>query len=64
MLRLNPSHFGALSGVGLILLKRGELERALSYFERALELNPNLSGVRSHRDAVRDELALRGRHET
>lgn len=64
VLRLNPSHFGALSGVGLILLKRGELERALSYFERALELNPNLSGVRSHRDAVRDELALRGRHET
>jgi tetratricopeptide (TPR) repeat protein len=64
VLRLNPSHFGALSGVGLILLKRGELERALSYFERALELNPNLSGVRSHRDAVRDELARRGRHET
>ena len=34
------------------------------YFERALELNPNLSGVRSHRDAVRDELARLGRHET
>jgi tetratricopeptide (TPR) repeat protein len=64
VLRRNPSHFGALSGYGLISLQRGELERALEYFEQALALNPNMPGVRANIEAIRAALARRGRHET
>jgi tetratricopeptide (TPR) repeat protein len=44
-LKRNPNHFGALSGCGAIYARRDELERAVEYFERALEINPNLEGV-------------------
>ena len=40
----NPRHFGALSGAGQIHLQRGDLRRALGFFRRALEVNPNLEG--------------------
>ena len=64
VLRRNPSHFGALSGYGLIALQRGELEAALGYFERALALNPNMPGVRANIEAIRSALARQGRRET
>ena len=64
VLKRNPSHFGALSGYGLISLQRGQLERALEYFEQALALNPNMPGVRANVDAIRAVLARRGRRET
>lgn len=63
VLKRNPSHFGALSGYGLISLKRGQLEQALLYFERALALNPNMAGVRANIEALRAALASRGRQE-
>ena len=40
----NPRHFGALSGAGQMHLQRGDLRRALGFFRRALEVNPNLEG--------------------
>lgn len=64
VLKRNPSHFGALSGYGLISLQRGQLERALEYFEQALALNPNMPGVRANVEAIRAVLARRGRRET
>lgn len=64
VLKLNPSHFGALSGYGLISLQRGQLERALEYFEQALALNPNMPGVRANIEAIRAVLSRRGRRET
>jgi tetratricopeptide (TPR) repeat protein len=45
VVKRNPSHFGALSGYGQIYLQLNEPERALSYFERALSVNPNLEQV-------------------
>jgi tetratricopeptide (TPR) repeat protein len=45
VVKRNPSHFGALSGYGQIYLQLNEPERALSYFERALTVNPNLEQV-------------------
>ncbi len=63
VLKRNPSHFGALSGYGLISLKRGQLEQALLYFEGALALNPNMAGVRANIEALRAALANRGRQE-
>jgi tetratricopeptide (TPR) repeat protein len=40
----NPKHFGALAGAGQIHLLLGDPERALDYFRRALEVNPNMEG--------------------
>lgn len=40
----NPKHFGALSGAGQIHLQLGNLRRALGFFRRAVEVNPNLDG--------------------
>jgi tetratricopeptide (TPR) repeat protein len=45
VVKRNPSHFGALSGYGQIYLQLNQPERALSYFERALTVNPNLEQV-------------------
>lgn len=64
VLKRNPSHFGALSGYGLISIQQGRLERALDYFERALALNPNMPGVKANIEAIRGVLAQRGRRET
>ncbi|MGQ0656226.1 MAG: tetratricopeptide repeat protein, partial [Betaproteobacteria bacterium] len=45
VLKRNPGHFGALSGLGEIHLGLGEPEQALGWFRKALEVNPNLLGV-------------------
>jgi tetratricopeptide (TPR) repeat protein len=45
VLARNPSHFGVLAGYGQIYLALDQPERALEYFERALQINPNLTGV-------------------
>ena len=56
VVKRNPHHFGALSGYGLIYVQRGELERALEYFERALEVNPNMPGVEQSIELIRYRL--------
>jgi tetratricopeptide (TPR) repeat protein len=45
VLRRNPQHFGALSGYGLIFFRQEDYERAIAWWERALEVNPNMLGV-------------------
>ena len=44
VLRRNPIHFGALSGMAQIHLRRGDPAAALRAYERALQANPNLDG--------------------
>jgi tetratricopeptide (TPR) repeat protein len=46
-LELNPYHFGAASGMGQCYLQLGQRAEALDSFRQALELNPNLEGVRA-----------------
>ena len=46
VLNLEPRHYGALSGLGMILVALGREEDALEWLRRALELNPFLDGVR------------------
>jgi tetratricopeptide (TPR) repeat protein len=48
VLKRNPQHFGALSGCGQILFRLERLERALEYWKRALEVNPNMPGVETN----------------
>ena len=45
VIKRNPLHFGALSGYGLIYVQLNQPARAIEYFKRALEINPNLRGV-------------------
>ncbi len=61
VLRRNPQHFGVLAGYGQIYLRKGDLQRALNYFEQALAINPNMAGVQASIDAVREIMVRRGR---
>lgn len=55
-LELEPRHFGALSGLGLIALALGEEERALDAFEAALEIHPHLPGADTHIRDLREKV--------
>ena len=59
VIRLNPVHFGALSGMGLNHLQLSQLEQALGAFERALHVNPNLGRIRALAEEVRELLRER-----
>jgi tetratricopeptide (TPR) repeat protein len=45
VLKRNPRHFGALSGLGEIYLRLERPADALGWFRKALEVNPNMVGV-------------------
>jgi tetratricopeptide (TPR) repeat protein len=45
VLKRNPRHFGALSGIGQIYFRLEEYEKAIQWWRRALEVNPNMVGV-------------------
>jgi len=45
-LKLEPRHFGALSGRGLVLVKLGRERAALAAFRAALAVNPHLESAR------------------
>lgn len=50
---LNPIHFGALSGAGLNYLGLHEPRKALEYFERAVEVNPNMPQIQAYIEAIK-----------
>ncbi len=56
-LALEPRHFGAISGMGLIFLERGDERAALRAFEQVLRIHPRAPGAR------RQVERLRARHE-
>jgi tetratricopeptide (TPR) repeat protein len=45
VMKRNPQHFGALSGYGQIYFQLEQYDRAIEYWRRALEVNPNMLGV-------------------
>ena len=55
-LALEPRHFGALSGRGLVYVALEEEELALESFEAALEVHPLLPGARFNAAALRKRL--------
>jgi len=44
-LKLEPRHFGAISGIGMIMLKMGQTDKALHAFERVLDISPQNVGA-------------------
>ncbi|MCH9675911.1 MAG: tetratricopeptide repeat protein [Gammaproteobacteria bacterium] len=54
-LRLEPRHFGAISGMGLIFMKREDRDGALAAFERVLKINPHAPGARAYVDHMRSK---------
>ena len=46
VIKRNPYHFGALAGYTQIYIQLEYYDRALDYARRALEVNPNMEGVR------------------
>jgi tetratricopeptide (TPR) repeat protein len=49
-------HFGALTGLGMILQEMGEDKRALEAFRRALELDPHLEKIPEFVKALTDKV--------
>ena len=55
-LALEPRHFGAISGMGLIFLQRGDEAGALGAFEKVLEIHPHARGARFYAERLRERL--------
>lgn len=59
-LALEPRHFGALSGMGLIFMRRGDERAALEAFEEVLEIYPAAPGAGKHAKRLRKKLQGQG----
>ena len=59
VLALEPRHFGAIAGIGLIKEQQGKLEEAVEAYARALAIDPNLEDIRVHKFLVEDRLGRR-----
>jgi tetratricopeptide (TPR) repeat protein len=62
VVRLNPYHFGALSGQGLCHTALGQPQEAARCFRRALAVHPRLDTVRQHLARVEATLARANGH--
>jgi len=56
-LKLEPRHFGAFWGLGMILGTQHDFERAITAFERLLEIKPNATDARPRIELLKRELA-------
>lgn len=61
VLKLNPYHFGAASGLGQCYLRQKKPRAALRAFRRALRLNPNLESVRETIESLERMLGEEGK---
>lgn len=55
-LTLEPRHFGALTGLGLILEETGDTARAIRAYEAALAIHPHQPDLRDAVDRLEEEL--------
>lgn len=55
-LSLEPRHFGAISGLGLIFMREKNMEAAVDAFEQVLAISPASSNARSSAERARNEI--------
>ena len=58
-LAIEPRHFGALAGLGIILQGMDRKDAAIQAYQRALEINPQLDKVRESLERLEKEVAGR-----
>jgi tetratricopeptide (TPR) repeat protein len=56
VLKRNPGHFGALSGLGQIHARLENWHEALAWFRRALQANPNMESVEENIEQIEELL--------
>jgi tetratricopeptide (TPR) repeat protein len=54
---LEPRHFGAWSGLGMIFEEREQYEPAIRAYEECLKYNPHAEGLRAHIEDLRRKAA-------
>lgn len=59
-LKLEPRHFGAISGMGLIFLREGDDRSALKAFEKVLKIYPLAPEANIEVDVLKKKLAGQG----
>jgi tetratricopeptide (TPR) repeat protein len=57
VLALEPRHFGAIAGLGLVLQRMGDKEKALDAFKRAVEIDPQLTDIQTQIFLLEDAIA-------
>ena len=55
-LELEPRHFGALSGLGLVYIQRKQLSKAKEAFEDLIEVHPNSPNAKQNLELVIEQL--------
>ena len=60
-LRRNPGVAGAHNNLAILYAERGDLSRAAEHFQRAVDLDPTLSGARINLERARE--ALKQNHQ-
>ena len=58
VLELEPRHFGALSGLGLVYLQQKQLSKAKQAFENLVDLHPNSPNAQENLLRVTEDLRL------
>lgn len=64
VLKRNKHHFGAMSGAGQIHMQLGNPKKALEFFRRAVDVNPNLDGPAQMIPLLEQHLRDKGKNST
>ena len=56
-LKLEPRHFGAIWGLGMIMGMQQDYQRAISAFEKLLEIKPNSQDARPRIESLKEAMA-------
>lgn len=64
VMKRNPHHFGALAGYGQIYFRLEQYAKAIEYWKRALEANPNMLGVELNIKGAEQLLAEKRKRST
>ncbi|MEO8752716.1 MAG: tetratricopeptide repeat protein [Casimicrobiaceae bacterium] len=62
VMKRNPRHFGALAGYGQIYFQMKQYDKAIMYWQRALQANPNMVALEANIEVAEKLLAEQRKH--